>query len=269
MQEIATRALTPDERAELTLSLRRWWARALPGAVGRYVMLFLLLLAAGLSAVAVVTGIARTSQGHPLAGLITADPGPWTLRLFTVLFWGSIVVIPGCIAGRALLRDLHGHRRRLRDHEDGTAQVIRLESARFVKVLDGQEGAVFLFDIGGGNVLAVGGDRAGDRMLFGLPAQEADDAAPDDGLAGSVDDDVPFPNSSFEVHRLPHTGRLLGIVLHGERVVAERIVLSNELALPDARQSRSLWRSESLILAHDLQSLLPDTSVRARRLGLT
>lgn len=268
MQEIATRALTHDERAELKLSLRRWWVRALPGAIGRYTVFFLLLLAAGLSAVAVLTGNARTSQGQPLAGLLSADPGPWTLRLLAVLFWGSIVVIPGCIAGRALLRDLHCHRRRLRDHEDGMAQVIRLESARFIKVLDGQEGAVFLFDIGGGNVLAVGDGRAGDRLLFGLPARETDRATANDCLAGSVDDDVPFPNSSFELHRLPHTGRLLGIVLHGERVVAERIVLSNELALPDVRNLRALWRSESLILAHDLQSLLPDTSARAPRLGL-
>lgn len=267
--EIRQRPLSGKERQSLQSSLGGVLLRSIPSMAVRYLLFFLLMLGAGLSLVAIAS--AAVTQWHPEPGLLL-DPGPWLVGLFIAVFWGSIFLVPAYVAARKLRRELWWHRVLGADGRAGVAEVVRIEGARYLVAAGRRTGVFFLFEIGPDRVLLVGSERVGfDRSLFGLPPLDDDHEFDLD----SVDESLgpfgslwwnsavtPFPNSAFELHRLPCSGHILQVVVAGQALAPEATGRARDLALPNARKYRGGYEQETLMIEMPFVALVAGLQAR-------
>lgn len=127
-------------------------------------------------------------------------------------------------------------RRRLakRDLDEGRAQVVRVRSTTVSPLIFGKSWqAAMLWDIGGGKLLItppLRGPVRADEPNGADDATSPDERTDDETQAGAVpgetnktaaEEPLEFPNSEFELHRLPHSGALLKFEVQGEHFDAD------------------------------------------------
>jgi hypothetical protein len=257
------RPLIDAEREQLAGSTTRIWLLALPGVLFRYVLVFLLLMGLVMSIVAVVDGMARKSPAG--FSFLQWQPPPWATPVIIVAIWGPIFLVPVHFATRSLRRRLRRQRARSRDRGEGIACIARVDGARFVSVVSRDGGEVLLFELDAARSLLLDGERPRyDYPLFGLTEPEnADDDERDEDEMPPADapGGTPFPNSRFDLHWLPHSGRLLRIEPHGETVSPLRVFLDNELPLPERTSFRGEPDRDVLLLQRSLDTILAEARV--------
>jgi hypothetical protein len=257
------RPLTDSERDELAGSTTRLWLLAIPGVVFRYVLVFLLLMGLVMAAVAILDGMSRKSAAG--FSLMQWQPPSWAVPVLIFAIWAPIFLIPIHFATRSLRRRLRRQRARTRDRDEGCACIARVEGARFVSVVSGVGGEKLLFELDAARSLLIDGERPRyDLALFGLPQpdydddeESGDDEVPPEGAPGST----PFPNSRFDVHWLPNSGRMLRIEAHGEVVAPLRVFLDNELPLAEQSLFSREPEREVLLLQRNFDAILAEARV--------
>lgn len=238
---IGQRPLNDAERKALKRLLPPL-ARNLPGTVFRYLlMVVLVFLTLAVAGVMIDMLIRDLWHGPPLQSPL----------------WVDVALVVG-IYGAALLGPLpsvlRSHRRRMtRDRalrEDllgGVAEVIEVHSTDATLTWLAREPPICL-ELSTEQRLLLHGDRLHwDLALFGLSTVEAtdlieeEDEEEDEGEDNDMDDQMDeawrgltcFPNSHSVIHRLPHSGKLLRIELHGSPI-EPRIIDSPDVALAKA-----------------------------------
>jgi len=256
-----SRPLTDAERDELAGSTTRVWLLALPGVVFRYVLVFLMLMGLMLVTVGIVDAAARRSPAN--FSLLQAKPPPWAVPVIIFAIWAPIFLVPIHFATRSLRRRLRRQRARTRDREGGRARIARVDGTRFASVVWADGGEKLLFELDAGRALLVDGERPRyDLPLFGLPEpdyddESEDDEAPPEGAPGST----PFPNTRFDLHWLPNSGRMLHIEPHGEVASPLRVFLDNELPLPEHAAFAREPELEVMLVARGFDEILAGARV--------
>ena len=253
------RSLTTGERAGLHSSLGRILLFAIPGVLFRYLLGFIFLMLLGMVVVTVLSTVLEKATAG--VSFLRAKPHLWQLGLFIVAFWGPVVLLPVWFASRAVRRDLRRHRARASDLAGDVACVATFQDARFVSLVDEGNREFLVYEFDPGRTLLIDGERPGaDRALFGLPEQEIND---EDDEAPYEDEEplTPFPNSCFDLHWLPHSGRLLQIETRGSSVAPLRVLLDSELALPESKRFVRDAERDVLILDRDLDAWLSSAKV--------
>lgn len=245
---IRSRELKHEERAGLDKLFFHPSIGALPGALGRYVLLFLLTLMAGGAWVGILTAIER----NWFSGW---DPGPWKWVLLVplvVLFWGPILIVPAYFAVRAYRRNFRRKNAIRRDLRDGHVEVVQIDGARSIAVVDEQQRTYFLFDLDGERILLVDAEAVppDPHRFDALQDEDGEDLESDRPMLRPD-----FPSSRFALHRLPQTGRVVQLEVTGPPMQPLRVLLSNEVALPIIRDMGSQDGYGSQILRHRFDDL--------------
>jgi hypothetical protein len=147
----------------------------------------------------------------------------------------------------------------------GYACIARADGARFISVVAENGGEQLLFELDAVRSLLIDGERPRyDLALFGLPEPDydedgelEDDEVPPEGAPGRT----PFPNSGFDLHWLPHSGRMLKIEARGEVSAPLRVFLDNELPLPKEASRQHEPEREVQLLQRSLDALLAEARV--------
>lgn len=255
------RPLTPNERDELSGSISRLWLVSLPGVLFRYVLVFLLLMGLVGAVVSILDGMSRKSPAG--FSFMQWQPPSWAIPIIIVAIWGPIVLVPIHFATRSLRRNLRRQRARARDREGGYACVARVDDARFISLVSKVGRECLLFEVDPMRGLLIDGERPRfDYALFGLPEPDYDEDEIDDDVPREDDTNrTPFPNSRFDLHWLPHSGRMLHIDVHGGNVAPHRVFLDSELPLPERTSFARGSEREVMLLERSLDSLLATARV--------
>lgn len=258
---VSARPLSADERAQLHRPLLWVVLRTLPSVVVRYALFFGLMLAGLLAFAAIVT-----APGAAWLGLGDVEPAPWVEPVLIAVLWLPVFVVPGYVAARKIARVRWWERQKRADLAHGRAEVVRGLGSRYAVGIAQSLDVLFVFEAGPRRVLVMPADRVGeDRALFGLAPQEDEDA-PEVDFAHAERDPfgsllwnmgvTPFPNSEFELDRLPHTGALLSIRTRGVPCAPLGVYEAESLRLPDARRYRRRYEQQSFFADVALDALI-------------
>jgi hypothetical protein len=165
----------------------------------------------------------------------------------------SVLALVIAIASAVNMRRLT--KRERVDEQEANVEVISVREARLVCQEErNDEGPLYYFGIGAGKLLFLGGQWLEiEPSVYGIdPETESDDWCV-------------FPTSSFVVHRLPASGRVLRIETTGDRLTVEG-ELSRTASMPSwlRQQMRQAFMQESLVIAGDFEELLHATRSPSR-----
>lgn len=233
--EISSRELTSAEASRLKRSEGlgiKGWADD---------VLFFILVTGGL----IVVGIALAAA----AAWATAKLGFVSFGRILAIGILMVFALKGARVGVAFVRQSRRSRQLTRlDINERTVEVIRVENARLVEREEhNDEGPLYYFGIGQGKVLFLGG-----QWLY------------DSGVYGVDSEDLPFPSSSFTVHRLA-SGPVLRIEPSGAKLAPEA-VLPRRARLPAWLDEpfKKGFLGDSLILEGDYEELLRSSGAESR-----
>ena len=186
-----------------------------------------------------------------VAGWLLSQTIGWSLPGWAVAGLLIVCGIIGVAIGVSAGLDFRRHRRlRAVDIAARRVEVVRVEGARLVEQeVHNDEGPLYFFGIGSGRILFLGGQWLLDYDIYGLDPDPA---------AIEADDWIPFPSSSFVVHRLPASGEVLRIELGGDRLPPEA-VLSRKATLPSglSHRFRQGLCGDSFLADADFSEFLP------------
>lgn len=227
-------------------------ARNLPGTVFRYLLLVVLVFLALAVALTMIETLIRDLWHGPALQLPL-----WANVVMSIGIYGTTLLAP-------LPRVLRSHRRRMaRDRAlrddllGGVVEVIEVHAADATLTWLAHEPAICL-ELSAEQRLLLHGDRLHwDLALFGLSTAEATglDEEEDEGEDNDMDDQTGeawrsltcFPNSHSVIHRLPHSGKLLRIELHGSPI---------EPRLTDMPDKRMAEAMKTLVANPGIESML-------------
>jgi hypothetical protein len=150
---------------------------------------------------------------------------------------GAVIVLAVRLYQRSLERALAA------DVAAGQLEVLRVNAAEVVERQERHgEGPLYFFDVGGGQVLFLGGQWLNDPKTFGfeLPPPNSDTA---------------FPVAQFQVVRAPLSGMVLSLELSGPPLAPSRKLPYKEVDVPTSGDSL-LFAGTLNSLAADVQKLL-------------
>lgn len=242
---IRSRELTGEDWVGLHRPLFPPVLGAVPAALCYYVFFFLLILMAG-SALLAMLGI----RGEGWLPAFPPDTGEPALSiLLMALFWAPLLLVPIYVAIRAYLRAYRRKRAIWLDLHERRVEVVEVEGARTMAIIDGQERCFFLSDLDDGRALLINAGSIPidpDLLVAQLPAQEGDeDLESGNGWYPMRPD---FPNSSFVLHRLPRTGHIVQLETRGLPLLPMKKLASSEIQLPALAVMASNADCGSLVL---------------------
>lgn len=249
---IESRDLTNEERRFANAPRLPPAVAAVPGALLRFVLILALSFAVLMAFAGIVVPLTMELGWNPTVP-------DWTTPVLIAVLWGPVLIVPAFSAIRGYRRlHLNGMVRLL--DAQGRAQVITVSGAKFVTMVDADDCATYLFDLGEQTLLISASEIATRRELFGLPSI---DEYQDELEIGDQDEDenedflaVPFPNSDFVLHRFPYSGRILAIELKGEPQRCEREVHANELPHATIDWLRREQPGETALIDRSLAQLI-------------
>lgn len=256
-------AAVPYGLALLGLGASAAWKASFGPDLPRGLLVFLLMMGLVMAVVAVLDGMARKSPGS--LPFMQWQPPSWAVPAIIITIWGPIFLVPVHFATRSLRQRLRRQRARTRDREAGCACIARVDGGRFISVMSKDGDEKLLFELDAARSLLFDGERPRyDLTLFGLPEPDyddddgqEDDGEPPEGAPGRT----PFPNSSFDLHWLPHSGRMLRIETRGEVLAPLRVFLDSELPLPERALFPRGSECEVLLLERSLPAILAEARV--------
>lgn len=258
--EVSRRALSPEEREALASPTWRLLLWAIPGVIGRYLLFFLLAMLLMMVTFGTLDTVLRNIPNGPTPHFWQQDPPDFVIWIFVACVWGPVFLVPGYITYRGIRPQVRRHRACRADLLAGEAWVIRVEDPSFVEIVADHEDSFYLLEIGDHRSLLIDGGRvAWDFELFGLPTSEDDfdeSRDEDEEIDWSPPPPTPFPNTSFVLHLLPHSGRLLQIEVHGQPAQPGRVLLAKELALPESAKFLVDADRRAIVLEQGLAELV-------------
>lgn len=186
--QISTRALSPEEQRKVRPRLR-----GVPDLLMNLAMTFVISLGAAMGGgvlayfammlISFIIGPTELEGDLPLIVMALTFPLAWTYLFIRIHRW---------------------HKNMRGDKAGAVAEVIDIENSRWVRNEEAtNESPEYYFDIGDGKILVLGGQWLWDFPTYGLEHPENED----------TEESVPFPCSSFRVHRLQNHGLVLRIDL--------------------------------------------------------
>jgi hypothetical protein len=119
----------------------------------------------------------------------------------------------------------YARRQRMRGCFDADKQIVQeiaVSQPRVVEIfLISDNEPILTFDIGDGKILFLQGQWLRDPSTYGAPQQNDD---PEEQFLNGLPKPFSFPSTAFTVTRLPHSGRVLRIMVHGDYLVPEKKV---------------------------------------------
>jgi hypothetical protein len=232
--EISSRELTAVEASRLKRSVRvgiKGWADDI---------VFFALVTGGLIIVGIVLAVA--------AVWTTTKLGFGGFGRFLAIGIFIVFALYGARAGVAFVQQSRRSRQLARrDINERKVEVIRVENARLVEQQEhNDEGPLYYFGIGGGKVLFLGGQWLYDSDVYGVDSEE-----------------LPFPSSSFTVHRLA-SGPVLCIEPNGAKLAPEAILPRKALPAWLVEPFKRGFLGDSLILDGDYEELLGSSEAESR-----
>lgn len=156
--------------------------------------------------------------GGWLGGLIWADgtaTGCWVGAAL-----GAAILV--CALTTFIPYERRQRQRAAMDSQSQVVEAITVSDARWIEIgLVSDNEPIVAFDIGEGKILFLQGQWLRDPATYDAPVPREDGP---EGVLNGLPTPHSFPSTSFAVTRLPHSGRVLGIRVHGAYLAREREV---------------------------------------------